>query len=788
MNNVCKSKLKLSAISIAVLGTFLVASAQADEEELRALTQPQSSVQVEAIIVDGASAKFGEYNGLNRGGGYANGALNIRGGSAYTGNQQGDTNRWSVTGENLGLTSRSAGVEASDQGNWNLGLYYDQLQHNITGTYQTPYTGTMGGNRFTLPSNLQGTNYLANTAASYNTVAGDLNNLQVSSSRFNTTAKGGVVVNPNVDISFEYNNLIQNGAKLQAFAGNGVANTSGATANNYGAISTLPNPTNYQTDTLNLAVNWKGESSHLTASYFGSFFQDNYSNVTWQAFNKAVATAPAVNVTPYQTMSTAPSNAFNQLNLSGGYDFSTKTKLNGNLSFGRNTQNQNFAGGYDTGMVATGFPVAASMNGLVNTSHADLKLTDQSIKDLTLAASAKFDERDNLTQSNMYSFYGIGSTGTSSQNGVVPNTPMSIKQTQLSLSADYRLTKDQKISASLANSQINRWCNQFGQPGSTVLPSSAASSYNFSGTYSSFYNSSSCVSATASNESKADLAYKLKATDDLNLKFNAGYSNRKTSWDQQAVVAMPFGTEVNYGFNTAPGYNSGNVIGFQPFFEASRQQFSGKANANWQATDLLAFNLSGRYASDIYPDSRWGVQNGNLWSLNLDSSYLYTDEGTLNAYVTQQNQQRNLASVSGTNTSGVPTGSWTNNQQNIATTLGVGLKQGGLVGGKVTAMADLIYSTAKTYYNSIATPVSANAGMYPAITNNMGAIKLGANYALDKNSKLGFQYWYQHLYSSDYYYNLYQNGYYTTGVMPTNQQAPSYNINVFSVAYTYTFD
>ena len=126
----------------------------ADDQEVKALTQPVSSVQVEAISVDNSSAKFGEYNGLNRGGGYANGAVNIRGGSAYTNNEQGDKTRWSVTGDNLGLTSRSANASIADQGSWSIGVNFDQLQHNITDSYQTPYQGRMGGNSFTLPTGM----------------------------------------------------------------------------------------------------------------------------------------------------------------------------------------------------------------------------------------------------------------------------------------------------------------------------------------------------------------------------------------------------------------------------------------------------------------------------------------------------------------------------------------------------------------------------------------------------------------------------------------------------------
>jgi len=761
------------------------------------------------IGVDQNSAEFGEYNGLAQhlSGAYPNGGFSVKGGNGYTNNEQGDTTRYSVTGENLGLTSRSANASIAEQGSWNFGVNFDQLQHNITNTYQTPYNGSMGGNTFTLPSNLSSPNGLdktqpgsqpfspAGVGTNKSVVSSDLQGMGISTTRYNTTLNGTAIVDKSLNFTFEYNNLVQTGAKLMAFGGSTYGNGTGSNSGNAQVVSILPNPTNYQTDTLNLAVNWKGENSFVTASYFGSFFKDNYNSVNWQAFSTNASGSTAL--TPMQTMSTAPSNAFNQLNLNGGYDFSSKTKLTSNISIGQNTQNQGFGGTYDAAMVtpsqnstlksAYALPTS-SMNGLVNTTHADIKLTDQSVKDLNLSASAKYDERNNLTQSNIYNFSSLSGTA-----GLYPNTPLSNKQLQLALGGDYRLTKDQKLNLTLANNNIERWCNQYG----------AANSLG--GNATNYPGGTNCVNATSSNENVANLTYKLKANEDLNFKATAGYSNRKTQWNQQAVAAF-VDPNIN-GSSYAPGYNGGNAIGYQPYFEASRKQFLGKANANWQATENLGITLGGKYTNDLYPDSTYGVQNGNSWSLNLDGTYAYAEKGTVSAYATQQNQSRSLTSFNNA-TSTAPAGAWSNTLGTKTTTLGLGIKQAGLVDGKLTLTGDATMSFAASQYNTqipyavagsgsgiatVAAGCSApnsvyNCGMLPAIQNNLGIIKLGGSYQVDKNSKVGLMYWYQHLYSNDYYYNAYQYGSAPTGVMPTNQTAPSYNVNVFAVNYTYTFD
>ena len=803
MNNASKYTFKVTVISAAVATLFMAGTVYADDEELKALTQPQSSVQVEAISVSTSSAKFGEYNGLNKMGNYPNGALSIKGGSGYTNNEQGETTRWSVTGDNLGLTTRSAGAEISNQGSWSLGVGFDQLQHNISDNYQTPYQGKMGGNSFTLPSNLQGN---ITSTTSRNTL-NSLSEMGISTTRNNTTLKGQAIVDKDLNFTFEYNNLTQTGAKLQAFGGAGWAsapasaptparpayNASGTTSYGYGqTVSILPTPINYQTDTVNLAANWKSENAHITTSYFGSFFQNTNKGFNWQPFS--VTSAAGAGPSPVETMSLAPSNAFNQLNVAGGYDFTKQTKLTGNVSVGQNTQNSGYA--YDSQMMQTPSPTA-SMNGLVNTTHADLKITDQTVKDLVLTAAAKYDNRDNLTQSNMYSQYAIGGT-----NGYVANAPMSIKQAQLLLSGAYKISKDQRAELSLSQNNINRWCNQYGT-------TSTANIVNSTGV--GFLNTSNCTSATASQENKVDANYKIKATEDVNIKFGAGYSNRKTQWDQTALTEMPGPSSSQT--STQPGYNGGNYNGFMPFFEASRKQFVGKANANWQATEQLGFDLGGKYTNDTYPDSTYGVQNGYSWSLNLDGTYAYAEGGNVSAYATQQNMQRSLNDyiISNYSSSGsgrnAYNGGWSNTLTTNATTLGLAAKQSGFLSGKLTLNGDATFSFASSNYGTQVnyTPytsvtgvtggvpgcgaaVSMTCGSLPAIKNNMAAIKLGGVYQVDKNSRVGLQYWFQRLYSNDYFYNGYQAGTNPSAVMPTQQSNPSYNVNVISANYTYTFD
>ncbi len=765
--------LKLSALSLAMISICSSMYAYADDQEAAALMNPTSSVTVEEIYVSQGSQKFGEYNGLNKQGGYINGNINIRGGDAYKENTNGGTQRWSIQGTDLGLSNRSASLSYSDQGNWGATIGYDALQHNLAPGYQTPYQGSMGGNSFNLPANQgfpmvttgSGTNVLTPTQLSA------FQNVDVSSIRQNSSISASKIIDNNFSLNLDYNHLDQSGAKLMGFAQAAIVGPTGTPTSQ--AVAILPNPTNYQTDTLNIATNWLGEKGRLTASYFGSFFRDGSNKVNWATW------AGAAGVSNIQTMSTAPSNQLQQLNLNGGYDFSSKTKLTGGLSYGRNTQNSQ--SGYDAGMIVAGVTPPA-FNGLVNTAHADIKVVDQSVQDLHLSAGYKYDSRINLSQSNIQQFVAVNGGDPTAY----PNTPMSYRKGQFDLAGEYKLDKIQRIGATYSNQNINRFCNQYA---TGISNTPGASGYYPAGT--------NCVTANNSQSNTLDAYYKLRASDAVNVKVGYVYDVRRTSTNTDAIAAFSGNQNLLQSNGLVNrGQNGGDYLGYQPFFEASRNQQAAKAKVSWNATEEISTGLSGKYTYSTYPDSTYGVQNGTSWSLAWDGTYQYAEQGALTVYAVQQNGQRNLTNLYySTTTNNVI---WSNNLTQHDSTFGLGIKHGGLMSGKLSLNGDLTYSLGQTFYSTTPTGgvgaasytyANGSYGAPPAIRNDLIALKFGAAYEIDKKSKVGFQYLYQRLVASDYYYNAYQYGIGTaTSTLPTNQTAGGYNVNVFTVGYTYSFD
>jgi MtrB/PioB family decaheme-associated outer membrane protein len=753
-------KMKVRALAVAVqsvLVAMYAMPAHADGGEAAALMVPTSFLEFGGLYVSRDSAKFGEYTGLHDKGGYVIGNFRILGGDSSGGGN--GTMRWSVTGTDLGLTSRSAGATVSNQGKWDLGINYDALTHYTSDTYQTPYQGSVGGNSFTLPA---GFGTVANTRSMSAAQLATFHNLDVDNKRENISLFGGLNLGPQWDVKVDYNHLDQSGGKLMAF---GSAAFSGAQGEK---VSILPMPTDSKTDTVTASINWTGEKGHATGSYFGSFYRDNVNGVQFQTWGGA---------NNIQTMGTYPSNDLHQFNLNGGYAFTPRTKLTGGLSYSRNTQNTAYA--YDTAPMVTASPTT-SLSGSVRNTHADIKLTDQTTANLLLSGSYTYNDRDNRTASNIYNSRAID--GGNIYN--YPNTPLSIKRSNFELAGDYRFDMKQKFRLAYNHDEIDRKCNQYAVGGGTALFPYAPGT--------------NCVTATNTKDDRLNASYRLRASSDINLRLDYTYSDRKSTFDQNARAAF-ISTDGAPGGNTGAGLitgaNAGDYVGFNPYFEASRTQNLVKAGANWQATDRLSFTATGRYANDNYKQD-FGVQKGTQWSLNLDASYVYRENGSVFAYVSQQERTRDVTDRQRT-TATVPLPStWTNKLKDNDTTFGLGVKQGGLMGGKLELVGDLAYSRGKTRYETainyaLATPCETSTvltcGLLPDITSAMTQFKLSGNYQIDKRSKVALGYLYRHLSNTDFYYNGLQTGFTPNGLMPTNQQSPNYSVNVVWASYIYSF-
>ena len=412
----------------------------AEESDLTELTQqPKSKIEAGVGGVTDSNWKFGQYNGLNNSGAYGIGTIDIRGGGAYDSD---DATRWRITGNNIGLESRSFTGEYKDQGKYKLNFGYDEIPRYLNNTFRTPYLGT-GGANLTLPGNWQ---YPANNnmrALSASDLA-DFHTVDMGTKRERIDGGFSYFFNPQWEAQASMRHEDKNG--LQALG----APIMGA---NPRQAAILPNPIDQSSDQINASMKFTGDKGFGQFAYYGSLFHNNINGVTFQNPFSAggVGSVPA-----FGRMSSMPDNQFHQFSLTGGYNFSSATKLVAHGSYARNWQNQAFLP-YNTSASGGGVLPTSNLNGDVETKAINLKLTHKVNKDLNFASAYKYDERENHTPINDYRFADADSTGAISN--VRNNAPYSKRIHQGNLDANYSFAQGHWIKAGYELQNIDRWCN-----------------------------------------------------------------------------------------------------------------------------------------------------------------------------------------------------------------------------------------------------------------------------------------------------------------------------------------
>jgi hypothetical protein len=672
---------------VSLLGVLFNITAAADESPdaaVKELTQAQNSIEAGVGDVTQPSYKFGEYNGLENRGVFGNGAFDLRSQQAYDSDS---ASRWRIKGTDLGLDTRNITGEYGLQGLFRVTVGLDEIIHNITDSYSTPYIGGTSG-VLTLPAawmvplvprvsssapNARGLSSNVSDASAL--VAGVLKaptGAQLATSTAIQSAdlpafgqedlytlrkrySAGLDLMPSPKWEFSVGGLHEdrNGAKPMG----------SVTATTGGDISTiLADPIDQTTDTLSAKLGYHNRGEFIQFAYNGSIFKNHVEGLSWTNWAD-----PAANM----TMSSAPSNQSHQLGVTAGYDFSPVTRLVGSAAYTRNTQNDNF-------LVDTSTPLVprTSLDGLVVTEAFNVKLTSRPTKKLNLSFAYKFDEHDDKTPVSSYAFYdangapsgtninsafatalGVPAALLSNNVNVNSNRPYSRRLNQFNADADLKITPTETLKGSLVYSQLDRWCT---------------------GTW------IDCMDADKTREGTAALELRSNWTQSLNTSLGYTFSKRTVDYNPDAFLALvpmanvsPTGalggaSAYSYltdngltGYGPVAGYaaTTGNanlffplnnqlanatyqnqnriseVMGLLRYNSAPRTRNRVKGNADWQATDMLSLQGNLDFRADTYPDSTYGLLNERDASGTLEASLTPSPTLSLSLFFTYEDQR-----------------------------------------------------------------------------------------------------------------------------------------------------
>jgi len=797
--NCLQSRFPMRVLVLSVAAALANAAAPAragdSDEAVRDLTQPTTSVEVGGLYVDHSSAKFGEYTGLNKEGGYAIGNL-----EAYGGDGPASAYRWRILGINLGLDSRYLLGEVGTQGSWRLTGVYDQIPHNAWDNYQTLWNGA-GSSTLTLPAGYPAASTRLSSTGTVGGVLANWNNIQSPNATASTTGGGpGYVIPANMkpfDIGTErkrgnvfFSMFLGPGLEFKASVRHEEKDGTKLTGVNIGRFTgvsaLLPEPIDSSHDQFELGISFTGQQAFFNFSYYGSLYHNNVN--LWTVDNPGANNAVLNNVARLQSY---PDNEMSQFNLSGGYKFTPYTRLTFSGSLAHLTQDESFIASPSG---STWVVPESSAHAKVSNSSFLARLTSNVAKGWNLSASYKYQDRDNHTPIATFLTTGGDTAGASTQYS---NEPINRKENVFNLDADYSLGRGQGVKAEYEYQKIDRTSTAEESP----------------------------FRAETTTEDTVRFEYRRTLDESLTGRISYSYSKRRSS-DYEVGNPAPVNPPA-----PLPAVDP-LLPGFEQFYISDRDRNKVRSTLNYQASDTVTVQGTLDYNRDHYP-SQYGLSEAQSFVFGLDGGWAASQDMSFSVFYNYEDMKstmNSLAIARGSSTatlvphtSGPPCAAftnvsnvlpsdyytdscrqWTEEQADKVHTLGVAGRVRNLMGGRLAIDGDLTYQHATTPINvtggtyfSNGVPSSATGNVwigaqsYPDIVSEYTQLRLAGTYLLDKQSSVRLTYIYGHMKSSDWQYDNYSNS--SLGVLAVQNYigpgitAPNYNVNAVGISYLYRF-
>ena len=738
-----------------------IADAHKDAEALAELTRPQSKIEIGVGVLSDGNFAAGNYTAFDRKGAFLIGNIDLRGSQYSFDNPNDDKTRWRIVGTDLGLSSRSLSGEYGRQGAWRLTFGHDQIPRLRSDSYQTPFLGA-GSTTLSLPNGfVRG----ADTRA-MNTLASSMRDFDVASKWQRAEVGLSYALTRDWELRASLRNDDSSGARIRGaeFGSNG---------GNPRTVL-LPEPIDSSTQLIDASVAFSGDSHRFTIAYHGSVFRNNVGAVGWQ---NPYSSAPWVGgATGLPTafpllagqISVAPDNQAHQLSASGACDFFSATRLTLTGTRGRMTQNEAFLPYTITpGLATTALP-RTSLNGLVETTYLNAKLSMRPMRNLSVNATLRYEDRDNRTPLSEYIYIGgdiqLQPRSGSNSDRIRTNLPRSRRQETMTLDADYRIAPGIAIKGGWDHENVKRTFAEVDQATEN--------------TYRVELRHSSMGPLTA------NASYALLVRRGNQYLYNLPYLSSFTSPAFIAGLLAANGCAVAIDcVRTGPQQNK--------FYMADRDRERSRLMIGYMPDAALSLQMRLDVNRDRYPHSPYGVVDAQNWSLSTDLGYVFSEDfsGTL-FHTFEDNRSRERSRQFTTAAASTPNADWFNQLVDRTSSLGIGMRYKGLLGGRLELNADAIAVRGRTpIFTSVGSAVSVAqnpATGLPDLVARSDNINLNARYSPDRRNSVRLNYFYRRLNSADWAYQ--QVGPATlTNVIGTNEVPAHFRVHAVGVSWVRTF-
>jgi len=735
-----KDLFRRKALFLAVASVFVLPAAAYAQAN-----PPSAEIEVGVGHVSRDSFKFGEYTGLEDKGAYLIGNFELSGSDPET------SKYWSFTGTSLGLRSRNLRYRFNDQGNYGITLEYDEIPKFRSETTQTIFNG-VGSNTLTLPAGWVPS--AVTTSTTTPAVAAQINaNLRAyddKTQRENYKLGFSKVLSRQWDASVNFRHEKKDGVKV-------IGATLGSSGGNPKAVL-IPEPVDYETNILEARVNYATSRMQFQLGYNMSLFSNQNDFLRWESplTNTGWATA-SMGAPPFPgQIGLPPDNQFHQILATAGYNLSPTARLNGTLQYGRMTQDQAFLPyTINPGLAATiTNPLPrASLDGRIDNTLLNVVFTARPLPRFDVAASYRFDDRDNKTPQAFYNHIPGDSqlqAATLADNLWRQNLPISYQQNQLKLDGKYALANRLKLNAGYAYEEVKR----------------------------------TFAEANKTEEHTYRVGLRRGFSEAINGSVSYAFSERKNKGYDGTVPFYADHTPEEIA-SLAAGVAFENHPFLRKFTYADRDRDKIRFSINAAPHDMVNLQFRADLNRDNYKNTRFGLTDSETQSYTLDASVTPKQNLTYYAFYTYESADNDTAGRSfnsgnklALSTPLTSTADWYNTARDRFDVIGLGFKLADL--GRLDLGGDYTYSYGVGKIDTIVGSALTAAPM-PDLVSRLNRLQLYAKYQVQKNMAVRVSYWYQKLKTSDW---TVDNVTPTTvgNVLTTGQLSPNYTVNVVGVS------
>jgi MtrB/PioB family decaheme-associated outer membrane protein len=333
-------------------------------------TDYEAEAEIGVLYVDEDAAKFGEYNGLDEKGAYAD--VNANGGSR---NESGTYYRYDL--RELGLDTREAEFVFGKEGMVEARLSYDELPHRVWDTTVTPYQRS-GKDTLVLPSGW----VPAGSTGGMTALAGSLSNVDIGTDRTTIGAGLDYLFGSNLKLFADYSRQEIEGRKL-------------GSANFLFSSLQLPEPVDAAHDQIEIGATYRWKSGFARLAWYGSIYDNTLTGMTFD--NPYV---PIASDTVQGRKALAPDNKAQTYSLDGNFLLPWwQGVVSYRLAEGTMDQDESFLPfSTSAALSATAVLPRSNLAGDVSTSHYRATLSLKPHPRIRARFGYRYDERDDGTR------------------------------------------------------------------------------------------------------------------------------------------------------------------------------------------------------------------------------------------------------------------------------------------------------------------------------------------------------------------------------------------------------